>query len=104
MTPTAYLSYLRSAFSVEAISDTATMDDIDGHHVGGEPLATRRRSNALPVVAALVRFGVWGNAPCQPLMQPVPSAWGTVSPEPFAYQQRYDAGHDNRPPLPFSRA
>ncbi len=29
MTPTAYLSYLRSAFSVEAISDTATMDDID---------------------------------------------------------------------------
>ena len=51
--------------------------------------------------AALVRFGVWGNAPCQPLMQPVPRSPAPPSPAPFAYQQRYDAGHDNRPPLPF---
>ena len=61
--------------------------------------------SAFGVVAVrLVHLGVWGNAPCQPLMQPVPGSRCAALPAPFAYQQRYDAGHATRPALPFSRA
>lgn len=34
-------------------------------------------------------------------MQPVPNALGTALAEASAYQQRYDAGHATRLPLPF---